>query len=224
LWLLLAEDEPAMAEAIAAFLRHHQYTVDCADNGLDAYHQASATSYDGVILDIMMPGMSGLEVLSRLRAEGRTMPILLLTARGALSDRIEGFDRGADDYLTKPFALTELLVRVRAMLRRRDSYHADTLVFNGLILDKAGCSLSCDGGVLPLNRREYQLMELLMSNPGVYFSADTILDRVWGMDADSGSGTVWVHIFYLRKKLAEIKAPAVIRSRRGVGYALEPSP
>ena len=219
--ILLAEDEPAMAEAIVAFLQYHQYTVDWVDNGMDAYHQASSQVYDGLVLDIMMPGMDGLSVLSRLRREGKNMPVLLLTAKGELEDRIAGLEGGADDYLPKPFAMTELLARVRAMLRRKDAWHSDQLSFGGLELSPGACTLSYGERSFSLSRREFQLMELLMNNPSVYFSADTLLDRVWGMDSVSEQGTVWVHISYLRKKISELGAPVEIRSKRGVGYALE---
>ena len=219
--ILLAEDEPAMAEAIVAFLQYHQYTVDWVDDGMDAYHQASAQAYDGLVLDIMMPGMDGLSVLARLRREGKNMPVLLLTAKGELEDRVLGLEKGADDYLPKPFAMTELLARVRAMLRRRDTWHADKLSFGGLELSSDTCLLSFGEGSFSLSRREYQLMELLMNNPGIYSSADTLLDRVWGMDSISEQGTVWVHISYLRKKISALGAPVEIRSKRGVGYALE---
>ena len=219
--ILLAEDEITMAEPITAFLQYHKYTVDWVDNGEDAYNQASLQVYDGLILDIMMPGMDGLEVLSRLRGEGRNMPVLLLTAKAEVEDRIRGFDSGADDYLPKPFDMYELLARVRAMLRRRDTYHSETLSFNGMELVPDTCQLSAGGKTVSLSRREYQLMELFMNNPGVIFSADTLLDRVWGMDGIVEQGTVWVHVSYLRRKMTDIGAAAVIRSKRGVGYALE---
>lgn len=219
--ILLAEDEITMAEPITAFLQYHKYTVDWVDNGSDAYYQARSQVYDGLILDIMMPGMDGLEVLGRLRAEGKNMPVLLLTAKAEVEDRIRGFDSGADDYLPKPFDMYELLARVRAMLRRRDTYHSETLSFGGMELTPDTCQLSANGRTVPLSRREYQLMELFMNNPGVIFSADTLLDRVWGMDGIVEQGTVWVHVSYLRKKLADIGAAATIRSKRGVGYTLE---
>ena len=222
--ILLAEDEAAMAEAVEGYLRYHNYTVDWVDNGNDAYQQVCRIPYDGLILDIMMPGMDGLELLSRLRRENRNMPVLLLTAKGELEDRIEGFDRGADNYLPKPFAIAELLARVRAMLRRRDNYHSDLLTCAGMELDGSRCTLTVGESSLTLSRREYQLMEFLMNNPGIYFSADTLLDRVWGMNAFSEQGTVWVHISYLRKKMASLNARAEIRSKRGVGYALEELP
>ncbi len=221
MYILLAEDEPAMAEAIQSFLEYHQYTVDRVDNGLDAYRLAGQNAYDGVILDIMMPGLDGFTVLSRLRMDGKTMPVLLLTARAELEDRIEGFDRGADDYLPKPFAMAELLARVKAMLRRRDTYHSDLVTYAGMTLDRNRCLLSTENESVTLSRKEYQLMEFLMNNPGIYFSADRLLDRVWGMDHASEEGTVWVHISFLRKKLVSLNARAVIRSSRGVGYALE---
>lgn len=219
--ILLAEDEPAMAEAVVAFLRYHQYTVDWVDNGLDAWEQAMRGAYDGLVLDIMMPGLDGLQVLSRLRCAGKTMPILLLTARGELEDKIAGFEQGADDYLPKPFALPELLARVKAMLRRRENYHPDLTAFADVTLDQSGCMRSAQGRSCSLSRREYQLMEFLMNHPGAYFSADALLDRVWGMDVVADQGTVWVHISYLRKKLLTLGASAVIRSKRGIGYALE---
>ncbi len=219
--ILLAEDERTMAEPIAAFLEYHKYTVDWVDNGADAYRQASAQAYDGLILDIMMPEMDGLSVLSRLRREGKNMPVLLLTAKSEIEDRIKGLDSGADDYLPKPFDMSELLARVRAMLRRRDTYHPETVVFGGMELTPDTCQLSANGKTFSLSRREYQLMELFMNNPGVLFSADTLLDRIWGMDGIVEQGTVWVHISYLRKKMADLGVSAVIRSKRGVGYALE---
>ena len=210
-----------MAEPITAFLQYHKYTVDWVDNGADAYRQASAQAYDGLILDIMMPEMDGLTVLSRLRREGKNMPVLLLTAKSEIEDRIRGLDSGADDYLPKPFDMAELLARVRAMLRRRDTYHPETISFGGMELTPDTCQLSANGKTFSLSRREYQLMELFMNNPGVLFSADTLLDRVWGMDGIVEQGTVWVHISYLRKKMADLGVSAVIRSKRGVGYALE---
>ena len=210
-----------MAEPITAFLQYHKYTVDWVDNGADAYRQAKEQVYDGLILDIMMPEMDGLTVLSRLRREGKNMPVLLLTAKSEIEDRIRGLDSGADDYLPKPFDMSELLARVRAMLRRRDTYHPETIAFGGMELTPDTCQLSANGKTFSLSRREYQLMELFMNNPGVLFSADTLLDRVWGMDGIVEQGTVWVHISYLRKKMADLGVPAVIRSKRGVGYALE---
>ena len=219
--LLLAEDEIAMSEAVVDILSYHHYTVDAVYNGEDALHYARSQHYDGVILDIMMPKMSGLEVLAQLRREGNTTPVLLLTAKAEVEDRILGLDAGADDYLPKPFVMGELLSRVRAMLRRRDTYTPDVLRLANLSLDQRRYALDSPGGSCSLSRLEYQLMELFMSNPGITFSADILLERVWGCDSDAEVGSVWVYISYLRKKLASLEADVEIRSKRGLGYSLE---
>jgi DNA-binding response OmpR family regulator len=174
-----------------------------------------------LILDIMMPGMDGLTVLRTLRGEGSTTPVLLLTAKGEIRDKVLGFESGSDDYLTKPFALDELRVRIEALARRGQVYQGEQTSFGNLVLDKSGCALWVGENSCPLSNREYPLIELFMRNPRMYFSADTLLDRVWGMDADVEYGTVWVHISGLRKKLETLGADVEIRSKRGVGYALE---
>ncbi len=219
--LLLAEDEEAMAEAIIAYLEYHHYEVDWASNGTDALETARMGIYDVLVLDIMMPGMDGLTVLRTLRGEGNTTPVLLLTAKGEVRDKVVGFESGSDDYLTKPFALEELRVRIDALTRRGQSYQGEQTVLGDLILDKSGCALRTGEKTCPLSNREYHLIELFMRNPHVYFSADTLLDRVWGMDAEVEYGTVWVHISGLRKKLESLGAHVEILSKRGVGYALE---
>ena len=219
--LLLAEDEEAMAEAVTAFLEYHHYEVDWAANGLDALESARMGIYDVLILDIMMPGMDGLTVLRTLRGEGNTTPVLLLTAKGEVRDKVTGFESGSDDYLTKPFALEELRVRIDALTRRGQSYQGEQVTFRNLVLDKSGYALRAGDKTCPLSHREYHLIELFMRNPHIYFSADTLLDRVWGMDAEVEYGTVWVHISGLRKKLESLDAGVEIRSKRGVGYALE---
>jgi len=219
--LLLAEDEIAMAEAVVDILTYHHYTVDAVHNGEDALHYARSQRYDGVILDIMMPRMDGLRVLTQLRREGNTVPVLLLTAKAEVEDRIQGLDAGADDYLPKPFVMGELLSRVRAMLRRRDTYTPDVLSLANLRLDQNRFALESPTGSCNLSRLEYQLMELFMSNPGITFSADSLLERVWGCDSDAEVGSVWVYISYLRKKLTALDADVEIRSKRGLGYSLE---
>ena len=219
--LLLAEDEIAMSEAIVDILTYHNYSVDAVHNGEDALHYARSQRYDGLILDIMMPRLDGLSVLSALRREGSTVPVLLLTAKAEVEDRIRGLDAGADDYLPKPFVMGELLSRVRAMLRRRDTYTPDVLCLANLSLDQSRYTLSSPDGSCGLSRLEYQLMELLMNNPGITFSADALLERIWGCDSDTEVGSVWVYISYLRKKLAALNADVEIRSKRGLGYSLE---
>ena len=219
--LLLAEDEEAMAEAVTDFLEYHHFDIDWVNNGIDALETARMGIYDVFILDIMMPGMDGLTVLRTLRGEGNTTPVLLLTAKGEIRDKVLGFESGSDDYLTKPFALDELRVRVDALTRRSQNYQGDKVSFKDLVLDKSSYSLYAGEKSCPLSHREYHLIELFMRNPHIYFSADTLLDRVWGMDAEVDYGTVWVHISGLRKKLESLDSNAEIRSKRGVGYALE---
>ena len=191
------------------------------DNGSDALETARLGIYDVLILDIMMPGMDGLTVLRTLRGEGNTTPVLLLTAKSEVRDKVQGFESGSDDYLTKPFALDELRVRIDALVRRGQNYQGDQISFRDLVLDKSGYALRAGEKSCPLSHREYHLIELFMRNPHIYFSADTLLDRVWGMDAEVDYGTVWVHISGLRKKLESLNAGVEIRSKRGVGYALE---
>ena len=222
--LLYAEDEHALSEAVTDILTYHQYSVDTLDNGKDALDYALLQHYDGIILDIMMPGMNGLAVLEQLRAKGVTTPVLLLTAKGEIEDRIRGLDAGADDYLPKPFAMKELLARVRAMLRRRENFTPDRLQVGNVILDQKMAVLCCGDQLQPLSKLEYQLMQLFMSHPGMVFSAAHLLDQVWGVDANADVNAVWVYISYLRKKLTQLHANILIRSKRGIGYSLEVEP
>ncbi len=219
--LLLAEDESAMSEALEDILTYHRYVVDTVDNGEDALEYARSGGYDGIILDIMMPGMDGLEVLCALRSDGYATPVLLLTARGEIEERIRGLDAGADDYLTKPFAMGELLARVRAMLRRRSDYTPEILNFGNVRLNSGSCELSTEERSCQLSRIEYLLMELLMTNQGSYLSSEVILEKIWGYDSDAEPGNVWVYISYLRKKLAELECDVGIKVKRGIGYMLE---
>ena len=219
--LLLAEDEAAMSEALKDILIYHKYQVDTVDNGEDALAYAQVGEYDGIILDIMMPKMDGLQVLSVLRGRGSRTPVLLLTARGEVEERIRGLDAGADDYLTKPFAMGELLARVRAMLRRRVEYTPEILRCGEVSLDPGSCELIGCGRSIPLSRMEYLLMELLMMNQGTYLSAEVILSKVWGYDSDAVENHVEVYIGFLRKKLTAIGSDIRIESVRRLGYHLE---
>ena len=219
--LLLAEDEIAMSEAVVDILNYHKYSVDAVYDGEDALDYARSQSYDGVILDVMMPKLDGLSVLKQLRRENNFTPVLLLTARTEVEDRIGGLDAGADDYLPKPFAMGELLARVRAMLRRRENYTPDVLRAGNVELNASRFLLAVGAEERPLSRLEYQLMELFMRNPGITFSAEALLERIWGLNSDAEVGSVWVYISYLRKKLAALGANVEIRSKRGLGYSLE---
>lgn len=219
--LLYAEDEIGMSEAVVDILTYHKYIVDAVYDGADALAYAEAEQYDGIILDIMMPKLSGLEVLEKLREKGNNTPILLLTAKAEIEDRIQGLDMGADDYLPKPFAMGELLARVRAMLRRKENFTPDILKVGNLALNMQSYELSCNGQSFVLPKLEYQLIELLMLNKGIYLSTEDLLTKVWGYDTDAELGTVWVYISYLRKRLAALSSDVVIRAKRNVGYTLE---
>ncbi len=218
--LLYAEDEPAMSEAVTDILNYHKYSVDAVDNGADALDYARNEQYDGIILDVMMPRMSGFEVLRQLRSEGNNTPVLLLTARSEVEDRIEGLDLGADDYLPKPFAMGELLARVRAMLRRREDYTPNILQVGDLALNQQSAELRCGEKSVVLPKLEYKLMELLMLNRGICLSTEDMLVKVWGYDTESDLGVVWVYISTLRKRLAALGSTVEIKARRGVGYLL----
>ena len=219
--LLYAEDEQAMSEAVTDILTYHKYIVDAVYNGKDALDYALTDSYDGIILDIMMPEMSGIEVLRELRKKGCRTPILLLTAKSQVEDKIEGLDAGADDYLPKPFEMGELLARIRAMLRRREEFTPDILTCGNLSLNMQSSQLSCGDRSFTLPRLEYRLMEQLMLNQGIYLSSDELMAKVWGYDSDAEIGAVWVYISYLRKRLTALGADAEIKVKRGTGYTLE---
>lgn len=219
--LLYAEDEESMAEAVTDILVFHKYQVDTVYDGEEALEYARNEQYDGIILDIMMPKRSGLEVLEAIRKDGCRTPVLLLTAKAEVEDRIKGLDMGADDYLPKPFVMGELLARVRAMLRRREEFTPDILTCGNLSLNMHGYELSGPSGKFLLPKLEYQLMELFMLNQGIYLGTEDILVKVWGYDTDTEVGTVWVYISYLRKKIEALNATAVIRAKRGIGYTLE---
>lgn len=219
--LLYAEDEAAMSEAVVDILTYHNYMVDAVADGADALAYARLEHYDGIILDIMMPKLSGLEVLRQLRAEGCRTPILLLTAKGEIEDQVQGLDLGADDYLPKPFSMELLLARVRAMLRRREEFTPNVLRRGSITLNQQTYELSGGGQTFVLPKLEYRLMELLMLNKDVYLSSEELLIKVWGYDTEAELGTVWVYISYLRKRLAALNADVTIAARRNVGYRLE---
>lgn len=219
--LLIAEDELDLAEALTVFFEKNHFSVDAVHNGFDAYEYASSSGYDGVILDVMMPKMNGIQVLERLRSEGCKTPIMMLTAKGQKDDRITGFNAGADDYLPKPFDPDELLSRVRAMLRRSEAYQPSVLSCGDVTLDPSTGLLSCGGQSLRLSGREFQVMELFLHNPRQVFSAERIMERVWGWDNEAEINVVWVNISNLRKKLKAIGSRLSLRANRGLGYALE---
>ena len=219
--LLYAEDERSLSEAVVDVLEYHKYKVDAVYDGQEALDYAENDQYDGIILDVMMPRKSGFEVLRALRAKGDRTPILLLTAKAEVEDRIQGLDLGADDYLPKPFAMGELLARIRAMLRRREEFTPDLLTMGNLSLDRQSYTLCVGENRLLLPKLEFQMMELFLLNRGIYLSTEDILVKVWGYDTDAEIGIVWVYISYLRKKLTSLGADVAIKVKRNIGYTLE---
>lgn len=219
--LLIAEDELDLAEALTVFFERNRFAVDAVHNGLDAYEYAMTGAYDAVILDVMMPKMDGITVLKKLRSEGVSTPIMMLTAKGRKDDRITGFNAGADDYLPKPFDPDELLSRVRAILRRSEAYRPTLLSFADLTLDPGTGDLSCGESSVRLSGREFQIMELFLRSSKQVFSAERIMEKVWGWDNEAEINVVWVNISNLRKKLKSLGSRAVIHANRGMGYLLE---
>ena len=222
--LLYAEDERSLSEAVVDVLEYHKYKVDAVYDGQEALDYAENDQYDGIILDVMMPRKSGFEVLQALRAKGDRTPILLLTAKAEVEDRIQGLDLGADDYLPKPFAMGELLARIRAMLRRREDFTPDLLTMGNLSLDRQSYTLSVGENRMLLPKLEFQMMELFLLNRGIFLSTEDILVKVWGYDTDAEIGIVWVYISYLRKKLTSLGANVALKAKRGIGYMLELTP
>jgi DNA-binding response OmpR family regulator len=219
--LLLAEDEYDMSEALVDILTYHKYIVDAVYDGAEALDYARNEEYDGIILDIMMPKKNGLEVLRELRNDGCTTPVLLLTAKSEIEDKVQGLDMGADDYLPKPFVMEELLARIRAMLRRKERFTPDVLAFGDVSLNLQSYELNGPEKSIVLPKQEYQLMELFMMNQNIYLSSEKLLEKIWGYDTNSELGNVWVYISNLRKRLKETGSAVGIQAKRNIGYRLE---
>ena len=219
--LLYAEDEKSLARAVSAILVKNNYSVDVVHDGESALDYLATENYDGAILDVMMPKADGFEVLRRMRARGDRTPVLLLTARSEIDDRVAGLDSGANDYLTKPFDMKELLARIRAMTRVLSVQPDKTISFGGVTLDCAGYELTGPGGSTKLAGKEFQMMEMLMRSPRKPISTEAFMDRIWGYDSEAELNIVWVYISTLRKNLKGIGADIEIRAQRGVGYCLE---
>ena len=219
--LLLAEDEKTLSNALVTILKHNNYSVDAVYNGEDAIDYIETGVYDGVILDIMMPKVDGITVLKTIRAGGNKMPVLLLTAKSDVDDKVLGLDAGADDYLTKPFVTKELLARIRAMTRRQAELTDNSLSFGDLKLDRVSFELSSPSGKLPLTAKEFQIMESFMNHPSQIISAERLMEKIWGFDSDSEINVVWTYISYLRKKLTLLQSGVTIKAVRNIGYTLE---
>lgn len=219
--LLLAEDEKELSRALIAILARNNYSVDAVYDGEEALSYLNSNNYDGAILDIMMPKMNGLSVLRQIRSQGNPIPILLLTAKSEIDDKVEGLDAGANDYLTKPFAAKELLARIRAMTRENTGAVNSSLQMGNLSLDLASFTLSSPSGSVRLANKEFQMLEMLMGNPGQLISSERFFERIWGYDSEVEINVVWVYISYLRKKLTTLNANVQIKAARNAGYFLE---
>ncbi len=222
--ILIAEDDVRLLKSLVHILELNKFSVDGVDNGIDALEYASSGEYDAQVLDIMMPGLDGIQVLRTLRNRSITTPALFLTARTEVQHRVEGLDAGADDYLPKPFSTEELLARIRAMLRRRDSFQPDLLQFGGITLNRSTYELSVGNTTLSLSGKEFQVLEVLMANPRIVITTEQLITKIWGWNTGVDTSVVWVHISNLRKKLSSLQASVRIRFIRGAGYVLEEEP
>lgn len=219
--ILIAEDEISTAKALKVILEKSKFSVDIVHNGNDAWNYIQAGPYEVIVLDIMMPGMNGLEVLAKLRANNIKTPVLMLTAKGELEDRVAGLEAGADDYLPKPFASAELIARVKALGRRSEIYSDSVKQAGNLILDSNKYEMRVGSDSVSLTNKEYQLMELFILHPGFVFSTEHLMEKIWGLDSESYIDVVWTHIGFVRKKLKSLNANVEIKTIRGAGYSLE---
>ena len=220
--ILFAEDERSLSRAVTALLEKNNYSVDPVYDGEEALAYLEAGNYDALILDIMMPKLDGLEVLRRLRQAGNPIPVLLLTAKSEVEDKVTGLDTGANDYLTKPFSTAELMARIRAMTRSQAGGQVTSqLTLGNITLDQTNFELSSPHGSFRLANKEFQMMELLLRNPRQLIPTERFVERIWGYDSDVELNVVWVYISYLRKKLTALKANIQIKATRNAGYSLE---
>ena len=219
--LLFAEDDPDVSRSVTALLTRSHYSVDPVSNGYDALTYLTGGDYDACIMDIMMPGMNGDEVVRKARAAGSQVPVIMLTAMSEVEDRINGLDAGADDYLAKPFDGGELLARIRALLRRHESYSPDIVTYGDLTLNRSTFALSCHEKSVSLSNKSFQMMEMLMLSPGRIISVDEFMQHIWGWDSESEINVVWVNISTLRKQLSAMDSKTAIKVVRGAGYRLE---
>jgi two-component system, OmpR family, response regulator len=216
--ILFIEDEPKIANFVQAGLKEQGFIVDYYDNGNDGYTRAMDNEYDAIVLDIMLPGKDGLAILNGLRRAGRNVPVILLTARNELDDRLEGLNLGADDYIAKPFFVEELVARIQAVVRRSTGERQNLIVIGPLKLDRITREVTCDGRVIELTTREFNMMEYLMRSPGRVFTRTQILEHVWGYDFNPNTNVVDVCIQRIRKKMDGMGGDNWIESVRGVGY------
>lgn len=219
--ILIAEDDVSLRRVLTAMLQKNNYCVDAVDNGADALEYLRSGMYDGAILDVMMPALDGVQVIAAARREHIATPVLLLTAKSEIDDKICGPDAGANDYVTKPFDMRELLARLRALTRLERTQTGSAVAVGNLSLDTRSFVLSGPGGSFPLANKEYQTMLLFLRNPGVVIAQSRILENIWSPDSRAEENTVWTYISYLRRKLEALEANVEIRTKRGCGYVLE---
>lgn len=219
--LLLVEDEKTLSSALVTILKHNNYAVDAVYNGQDAIDYLDTQIYDGVILDIMLPVVDGITVLKTIRQNGNMVPVLLLTAKSEIEDKVVGLDSGADDYLTKPFVTQELLARIRAITRRTKELKDNDLIYGDLKLDRITFELISEKGKVLLTSKEFQIMEMFMKNETMVISPNLFMDKIWGFDSETDMNVVWTYISYLRKKLKQIGSKVNIKVVRNIGYTLE---
>ena len=222
--ILIAEDDSKLLKSLVHIFELNHYAVDGVDNGIDAFDFASSGEYDGLVLDVMMPGMDGITLLCKLRAQNVTTPALFLTARSEIDQRIEGLDAGADDYLPKPFDMGELIARIRAMLRRREEFHPDLIHFGDLTLNMQSGEINVGEISFQLPKQEYRLMEQLMLNHTMFMSTEDLLVKAWGYNTETDINSVWLYVSYLRKRLTAMNSKVEIVSKRNIGYKLEFQP
>ena len=221
--VLLVEDEKGLSSAVCRLLGRENIVADAAHTGPEGLDCALSGGYDAIILDVMLPGMDGFTILERIRAEGVSTPVLMLTARGDLQDRVRGLRSGADYYLPKPFQMEELVACLRAITRRGDAVPVLALAFGGVSLSEKDAKLTCEstGQSVKLGAKEYQLMEMFLRNPGQILPKETLIERVWGFESDAEYNNLEVYISFLRKKLTFIGASVKLKATRGLGYSLE---
>lgn len=219
--ILIIDDERQLVSALSSILKQNNYSVDGAYDGEEGLDYATSSIYDLIILDVMMPKMDGLTLLKILRSKKIDTPILLLTAKSDVADKIVGLNLGADDYITKPFNSEELLARIKALLRRKDSFAGNMLSFNDITLDRDSYTISCNKNKMALGKKEFQILEMLMLVNGKTIEKERLIEKVWGFDSDAEYNTIEVYISFLRRKLSAVGAKTEIRSVRGIGYTLE---
>ena len=219
--ILLVEDERELSNALVAILTRSNYSVDPVYDGEDALYYLETENYDAVILDIMIPKIDGIEVLKTIRKEGNKIPVIMLTAKSEIDDRVVGLDSGADDYLTKPFASKELLARLRALTRRGEQRNENVVKVGNISLNRSSFELFSDSGSFRLANKEYQMIEMLMVNQNQLIPTEKFMERIWGYDSEAEINVVWVHISFLRKKLQQLNANIQIKANRNMGYSLE---